>query len=52
MDTLKDIETKIAVKIKTFALAVIKKDRILLRSKEQELMKQQEFIGKETFEWY
>ena len=52
MDTLKDIEKKIAVKIKTLALAVKKKDRILLRRKEHELMKQQEFIGKETFEWY
>ena len=44
--TVEDIEKKIAVKIKSLALAVKENERILSRDKENELMKQQEFIKK------
>ena len=44
--TAEDIERKIVVKIKSLALAVKENGRILSRDKENELMKQQEFIEK------
>ena len=46
MATLADTEKKIAVKIKTLALAVKENERILSRGKGNELIKQQEFIEK------
>ena len=46
MATLADIEKKIAVKIETLALAEKQNQIILSRSKENKIIKQQEFIEK------
>ena len=46
METLSEVGETIAVKIKTLALAEKANDRILSRGKENELIKQQEFIEK------
>ena len=46
MEMLSEVGETIAVKIKTLALAEKANDRILSRGKENELIKQQEFIEK------
>ena len=46
MATFANIQKKIAVKIKTLTLAAKEKERIFSRGKENELIKQQEFIEK------